>query len=533
MSKSGDKVLCQRLHKYFIIISPPVRFYQIILLPDPHFPYFTNSLYSMLHSVSATATLSVLLCLTLSISAQPTLIIYPPTDALSPSSDYLVKVRAPGQPWKEVPVYQVKVADGSAGTFRTKESSMAYFDFSGKVEIAVTCKKRQPRSMRIRPLSYNIPAQRKGKTLHFTLDQPRNISIEPDGDIFHNLQLFAGSPETAVPDKADTNTIYYGPGVHTIGTLHVPGGKHVYLAGGAVVEGQFLIDQQENIHISGRGILYQPPGNSIQYDKGRRDAIRIDFSKDISVDGIIVIPNTYTVLIGNSRHVQLSNLKSISAGGNNDGVDVFCSGDVLMEGLFLRNSDDCIAIYGHRWQYYGNVDNITVRNSMLWADVAHPILAGTHGDPGHPDTLEDLHFENIDILDQQENQVDYQGCMSLNAGDSNLIRNVRFENIRVEDFRKGQLVNLRIMYNKKYNTAPGKGIENVLFKNISYTGSHATMSIIAGYDEACSIRNITFQGLTINGRLITDHMPGKPGWYKTSDMAGFFVGEHVEGLQFE
>jgi hypothetical protein len=24
----------------------------------------------------------------------------------------------------------------------------------------------------------------------------------------------------------------------------------------------------------------------------------------------------------------------------------------------------------------------------------------------------------------------------------------------------------------------------------------------------------------------------KPGWYKTSDMARFFVGEHVEGIEF-
>ena len=35
-----------------------------------------------------------------------------------------------------------------------------------------------------------------------------------------------------------------------------------------------------------------------------------------------------------------------------------------------------------------------------------------------------------------------------------LVRNVRFENIRIENFRQGQLVNLRIFYNKKYCKAP-------------------------------------------------------------------------------
>jgi hypothetical protein len=31
----------------------------------------------------------------------------------------------------------------------------------------------------------------------------------------------------------------------------------------------------------------------------------------------------------------------------------------------------------------------------------------------------------------------------------------------------------------------------------------------------------------------TDEMPSKPKWYKTSDMANIFVGEHVEGVEFK
>jgi len=135
-------------------------------------------------------------------------------------------------------------------------------------------------------------------------------------------------------------------------------------------------------------------------------------------------------------------------------------------------------------------------------------------------------------MDQKESQLDYQGCMALNAGDSNLIRNVRFENIRVEDFREGQLVNLRIMYNRKYNTSPGRGIEHVLFKDVAYDGSHANVSVITGYDDSRMIRDVVFENLRINGRVIADDMPGKPGWYKTGDMAQILVGEHVEGVVF-
>jgi len=459
------------------------------------------------------------------------LIVYPTTETLPRNTTFTVKARNPGGPWKAIPVYQVTVEDCRIGASKPEQSAMAYFDFTGQIEIAIEIPARKFTTARIRPFSYNIHPTLDHHTIHFTLDRPRNLSIELDSDIFHNLQLFAGAPETPEnPSAPDTNTIYYGPGLHQVGTVHLTSNEQVYLAGGAVVEGQFLIEHAENVHISGRGILLQ---RSSPHRTGRRDALLINFSKNISIEGLIVLPNTYTVLIGSSQHVLISNLKSFSAGGNNDGIDVFCSRDVLIDNVFMRNSDDCIAIYGHRWNYYGNTRNITVRHSTLWADVAHPILVGTHGDPAQPDTLEVLRFEDIDILDQQEHQLDYQGCMSLDAGDSNLIRNVQFDDIRVEDFRQGQLVNLRIMYNKKYNTAPGKGIGDILFNNIRYTGTHASLSIIAGYDDAHPIRNITFRNLHINGILISDLMPGKPAWYKTSDMAGFFVGEHVEDLKFE
>jgi hypothetical protein len=58
-----------------------------------------------------------------------------------------------------------------------------------------------------------------------------------------------------------------------------------------------------------------------------------------------------------------------------------------------------------------------------------------------PIPIENLKYINIDILDHKEAQIDYQGCIGINVGDENLVRNVYFENIRVEDFRQGQLVN--------------------------------------------------------------------------------------------
>ena len=213
-------------------------------------------------------------------------------------------------------------------------------------------------------------------------------------------------------------------------------------------------------------------------------------------------------------------------------MNVFASNNVLFDGVFCRNSDDCTTVYGTRLGFEGGCRNITMQNSTLWADVAHPIFIGIHGNSKEQEILEDLNYVNIDILDHKEKQLNYQGCMAINAGDNNLIRNVRFENIRVEDFRQGQLVNLRIFYNKKYCTAPGRGIENVLFKDISYTGDRAEVSVIEGYNEERKIKDIRFENLRVNGRLITDDMSGKPGWYNTGDMCRIYVGPHVENVVF-
>jgi hypothetical protein len=445
--------------------------------------------------------------------------IYPAPEGVAQNGDFSVKVRIPGGEWQELAEYLVKV-DAVRGTGHTPEdSSVASFDFAGTVEVSVTSNRGDIQSARVRPLSYGIKPEVKGRTLTFSISQPRNLSVEINGDIFHNLQLFANPVETTRPDPNDPNVIYFGPGLHEVprSRLSVPSGKTVYIAGGAVVRGQILISGVENVRVMGRGIV----------DQSIRNGLRIANSKNVHVEGVI----GSQFFTGGSRNVTIRNVKCISYVGNGDGMNVISSSDVLIDGVFNRNSDDCITVYATRLGFTGGAARVTVQNSTLWADVAHPILVGTHGNTPNPETIEDLRFLNLDILDHKEMQIDYQGCMSLNAGDSNLIRNVRFEDIRVEDFRQGQLVNLRVFYNTKYCTSPGRGIENVLFRNITYNGTQSEQSVIAGYDDARKVKNVVFENLVINGTVISDRMT-KPAWYKTSDMARIFVGEHVEGVEF-
>lgn len=453
-------------------------------------------------------------------SANDVLRAYPAPAAAVQNTDFSVKVRISGQPWRDLPEYLVKVDQIKGIDHQEENASMSYFDFSGEVEVAVTFNKGPINMSQIRPLSYNIQHKVAGRTITFKLNKPANISVEVNGDIFHNLHLFANPVETYVPDKADSNVIYYGPGIHELPgkRLKVPSGKTVYVAGGAILMGQILVENAENVKILGRGMI----------DHSIKGAIRIARSKNVEVNGLFVTQ----CMTGGSENVTIRNVKCMSYYKWGDGMNVISSKNVLIDGVFNRNSDDCTTVYGTRSGFVGGCKNVTMQNSTLWADVAHPILVGTHGSTPNPEMLEDLSYINIDILDHKEQQVDYQGCMSLNAGDSNLIRNVRFEDIRVEDFRYGQLLNIRVFYNAKYCTSPGRGVENVLFKNISYNGKNAKPSIIAGYDDQRKVKNLVFENFKINGMLITDDMPNKPAWFKTSDMSNMYVGDHVEGIVF-
>lgn len=437
-------------------------------------------------------------------------------------SEYRVEVSQQDGQWQQVPTYAVKVDKTENARHNVKKVSMVYFDFEGEVRVRITKLKGDFNTARIRPLSYNIKYERQGDTVEFTLTRPMNLSVEFDGELFNNLHLFANPMLKDRPKKKAKNLVYFGPGIHRLqgDTLAVKSGQTVFVDGGAVVKGTLKISNAESVRVFGRGEIHPD---------GRGAGIEIANSKNVSVDGVIVTQCP----VGGSDGVNINNVKCISSYGWGDGLNVFASSNVVWNGVFCRTSDDCTTVYATRKGFTGGCKNITMKNSTLWADVAHPIFIGLHGNVEKPDTIENVLYENIDILDENEFQLDYQGCMAINAGDNNLVRNITFKDIRVESIRRGQLLSLRVSFNKKYCKAPGRGIENVLFKNITYTGAQPETALVIGYNEERNVKNVTFDNLVINGQHIHDGMAEKPKWYKTADMARIFVGEHVEGLIFK
>ncbi|MPY63280.1 glycoside hydrolase family protein [Streptomyces spongiae] len=456
-------------------------------------------------------------------NSAPELVTYPRPSGVATTTSFKVRVRtAPDGEWQTLDIYQPRAREINAttGSGKVYNSSMVYFDFCGSAELEVTYLKGGTTKARVRPNSYGITPELLGDTLRFTLDEPKDLVVQINDDVFDCLHVITNRVEKHAPAADDPDVLYYGPGLHTVNLLSVPSGKTVHLAGGAVLLGGIDLTDAEKVTVKGHGVLI-PTSTA--------GGVNVERGKDIRVEGIIMLGAG--VGCYDSENVHVKNGRVFTWGQWGDGFPLYCSKNITYDGCFVRSADDSHSIYAHRDTHYGDTRDVTIKNATLWADVAHPINVGTHGNTDEPEMIENLVFKNLDILDHREPQMNYQGCVSLNAGDSNLIKNVHVEDVRIEDFRWGQVLNFRVMYNTKYNTSVGRGIEDVYIKNLTYTGTHANPSLFLGYDADHAIKNVTFENLVVNGVVIADTMR-KPTWYYTTDTVQWYANEHVTGLKF-
>ena len=365
----------------------------------------------------------------------------------------------------------------------------------------------------VRPAALGIiPRRVDERTVEFVLESPEYLSVEFGGDRKHNLHLFPELPETEIYTGTeehcinwtgknnhdvfieDAHLIYFGPGIHKpkdlpSGEIKIPSNTTVYLAPGAVVRAKLCVDRAKNVRIIGRGILANP-----------LRGVEITYSKNVLVEGITMInPQHYTVFGGESSDITVRNIKSFSRHGWSDGIDLMCCRNVTIDHIFLRNSDDCIALYNHRWWYWGGSRNIRISRAKLWADVAHPFNFGCHGDDRsrRGEVLRNVVVTDCDVLNE-----DGDGIFSVRCGDKNRLEEIHFENIRIEEIERGALFSLRVLFSEKYNRAPGNSIRGVSFKDIHFTGneSHLIPSDITHYDAHRRVEDITFENVTVNGR---------------------------------
>ena len=261
------------------------------------------------------------------------------------------------------------------------------------------------------------------------------------------------------------------------------------------------------------------------YVKGKdwqTSSIILRRATNVLVEGIILKQHIdFAVMGGKVDNVTIDNLKSFSSQEWGDGIDMKASRHVKIRNCFLRTSDDCVAVYGSRGDYHGGASDRDVADSVLWADKAHAIMIGVHGDyQADGDVIENLRFHNIDVLESKEFATSYWGALKITCGDKNTVRNVDFDNIRVEHIREagGYLIGIAFGYFEP-STTIGRLIENIHFKDITYDG-HAG-SLISG-SPGHPIKGVTFENLVINGERIKDAKQGK-----------ITIGENVSGVSFK
>lgn len=482
------------------------------------------------------------------------LITYKAPKEVEISETYTVKARPVGSDdsaWQDLDVYRMQVMSNGA-----RKGGVVYFDCTGPTEVEVTCTGKGDgiddienglnSETAVYPESYNINLdyQTGGNVIKLIVEPGQRVVLDPNGDTRRNLQIWADEPmdiptveeleqqgksvkvvDAQNGDKIDESykgydVVYVKPGYYANGDMwrriFVQSNQTWYFEGGAVINGQLVLDNTENAKLIGHGIIYRPGHASMN----------VCGAKNAHIEGIMGLNHSwadnggYFVNISDSKNIYLKNLKSIGRHRWGDSIDIFCSEDVTIEGCFLRGNDDCIAIYGPRWTGdhwgdTGNVRNIKVKNCVLMPDKARPIHFGTHGDSSSPNggrVIDNCRFEDIDILTYNKYAFQYGSPMPqsirMDVSEGNTVSNIYFDNIRIRDFAANKLVELYITTQDRYGTYtyPGKGINNIYFKDIDYKNTDQTFGgRIEGYKTSDGTdgitQNVTFENLKVNGEV--------------------------------
>jgi hypothetical protein len=420
----------------------------------------------------------------------PGLVIYPAPSGAPQNTNYTVHVRKENGTLQTLFCYGTEVGGGVGHPTQT---SYAYFDadFSSRIEVKIIKNSGTVSSVKIRPLSYGIAFTRSGDTVSFFLNKPRKLSIEFNGDIYNNVHLFANPPEVNPPKQGDAGVIYYGPGITTAGAITLSSNQTLYIAGGAIVKGNITASNATNVKILGRGIL-QCATSSGTYMISPRNCT------NVAVDGILIIGATYGQIMPQvCDHVTVNNIKILSEAIYSDGIDPVSCTNMTVNDVFIRDGDDCMSI---KASGSSPNNNITVKNSIFWADGAHAVLIGPEGNGA---ITHNILYDSIDVLEVNCPAGSFWwGVVGFMCSGNVTMRDMTFRNFNIDNFTLSDLFTISINANQ-YNPTAGAAIRNTRYVNWSYAGPNTNGNPVNGYDATHTVDSVYFENLRINGQLIT------------------------------
>lgn len=452
---------------------------------------------------------------------KPELTVFKAPDGVAQNETYSVYVRYKGGEWVNLHEYDAGV-DGGKGETPSNHMAFVSFDadFSKEIEVKVYKNSGKFSSVQIRPTVSGIePVLEDEHTVSFTLTKPQKLSLEENGNLHNNLMIFANKQEEKTYSQNSEHVHYFAPGVHLIngdgqGTLTLNSNDTVYIAGGAIVYGNIEAYGAKDIAILGRGILCGDKDLDHGYPhKVGKSLIKIENSKNVKIEGITLLNTvSWNIRLNLNSDVVCQNLKIMGWTINSDGINPVSSSNVLIDDCFMRCYDDCISIKLSYWEAANpsakDSRNVTVQNCILWTDQGRAIALGPESYSAEEKLFENINIQNVDILYNRNYNIDWaKGALSILLGDDATMRNVLFENIRID--KLGPQTNLITiaMAPTTYSGTPGKRIENITFNNVSLNSYLLIPNIIHGYDKKRMINGVNFQNLKINGEEIAHANP--------------------------
>jgi hypothetical protein len=455
--------------------------------------------------------------------------IYPTPDGLNPSRDYEVTVNG-----KKTFVYASPVP-----------ASYCSFDMSGPVDITIKAN-RDIKWVDVRPKTAGIKPVFKDSTITLRLTKPLQLSIELNGSLKSPLFIFANPPEANKPGKNSQDVIYFEGGkIHYPGVINVRSNQTVYIEGGAVVVGVIKAKAASNIKVLGRGVLDGTYNNRLndsivkaaENDTSLLRNMKGSYNRfvelidcdNVTLDGFTLHNSTtWQVVPINTNNIRINNIKIVSDQASDDGIDVVRSTKVKIENCFIRTKDDCVVIKAHlNYPKSEPVDDVLVQGCTFWNALwGNGIEIGFELNAAE---IKNIVFRDIDLI-----HIEAGAAISIHNAGSGHVKNVTFENIRIEDARQ-KLFDFAI-FRSQYSEdgtrdpeerrrlylngawdgvlmvpaadraahAPFRGnISNIVLKNISVTDGLFPYSVFYGYDTQHNIKNVMIDNYVVHGKKIT------------------------------
>jgi hypothetical protein len=465
--------------------------------------------------------------------------IWPAPEGEKLYEDYALRVNG-----RSVPVYACRVSAVPLNQVwpgyqrpidQTELAGFAYWGMADAVTVEVTVK-RPFKSAIVRPGSRGIQPAVRGQSLTFSLAKPGQVTVELDGP-HQALHLFADPPEAGVPQPGAPGVRCFGPGIHRPGKIQLQSGETLYVAGGAVVYTAVEARGATGVRILGRGII-----DTSEYERGQGGgSIRLTDCNEVKIDGVILRdPDVWCLSAFGCRNLEISSVKLIGLWRYNaDGIDICNSQEVVVRNSFVRAFDDAIVLKGLNWGQGGfherPVRNVRVQDNVIWCDWGRALEIGA--ETSAPE-FAGIRFRDCDIIRTTHIAMDIQ------CGDRAVVRDVRYENIRVETdevcpapkmqaSREERYVensaseyvpNLMVIVIAKnpYSQDAERGnVRDITYQDITVAGRRAPRSIFSGLDTQHKVQRVTIDNLRFNGRQ-----------GKSADEAGLTVGANVSEVRF-